>query len=149
MSDARCRGMRIQVATAAKAQIEKITRDITELIQREGNVKAVFGEPVQLDSHVIIPVAAVHMNLGGGGAGGAGLKNGIKEKLMPFGVGGGLGLQVHAIPVGFISESAEGATFTPIPRASAPQQEDRHDSLVGRILREIEQRKAASHDGRG
>lgn len=141
MHDALGRRMTKQQATAANAQLAKITQDIAETIQREGNVKAVFGEPVQLETHVVIPVAAIHMSLGGG-AGGGGLNKGVKEKLTPFGLGGGLGLEVHAAPIGFICESAQEVKFTPIAREPTTKEEHNPNSFVGRILHEIEKRSA-------
>ena len=104
----------------------EFAREIAGLLETEGNVKAVFGEPVKLESRVIIPVAAITVNLGGGiGFGGT---TGLLKKVQgvveaaaqalpgPFGAGGGGGLEIQVRPVGFIHEGPEGAIFSPIPR---------------------------------
>lgn len=47
-------------------ELEKLIRDISEMIQREGNVRAVFGEPTTLDNRKLVPIARFVVNLGGG-----------------------------------------------------------------------------------
>ncbi len=83
---------------------EDIVEEVAAALERDGSVRAVFGEAVKLEHHTIVPVAVV---TGGGGAGGT-----QGEYETSFSGGMGLGLNVR--PVGFIHETAQGVVFTPI-----------------------------------
>jgi uncharacterized spore protein YtfJ len=93
--------------------IQKLVHDVAETLQRDANARAVFGEPVTLGEHTILPVAMVIMALGGGGGG----LSPDPEK--PMGMGGGGGLDVKTLPVGFIHESDGEVRFTAIPLPDA------------------------------
>lgn len=88
---------------------EDLMKQITETFEREGNVRAVFAEPVKLETKTVIPVAAISL---GGGAGG--VSPAVESKLAKaiFGGGGGAAIQVQ--PVGFIHERDGEVVFTPI-----------------------------------
>lgn len=85
--------------------LEEMVKQVTEMLEKEGNSKVVFGELVKLDTHNIIPVAAVEV---GGGAGGT-----HPSKPLPFVAGGG-GMALKIRPVGFIQERDGQVVFTPI-----------------------------------
>lgn len=104
------------------ATAESIIRDLTHTLEAEGNVKAIFGTPVRLENHTIIPVAAVEIAIGMGGGVGHGpnlppsVQTAIQlaKKVLPgSGAGGGGGLSLRIRPVGFIYEK-DGVTFVPI-----------------------------------
>lgn len=93
------------------AELEELIKQIGDTIQNEANAKAVFGDPIKLDNHTIVPVAVINVGFGGGGA-----TRAPEEKPAPlrrfFGAGGGMGLQAR--PVGFIHEKDGQVVFTPI-----------------------------------
>jgi uncharacterized spore protein YtfJ len=64
-----------------------VLRQVAETLEKEGNARAMFIEPVKLDRKSIIPVACV-----------------------PFGSGGGVGFSVN--PVGFVHEEDGAVVFT-------------------------------------
>lgn len=89
---------------------DDVLRQVAETLEKEGNARTVFGEPVKLDTKTIIPVALVQFGGGGGGVSPRG-----KEGDAPaqgFGAGGGGGFAVQ--PVGFIHEEDGAVVFTPI-----------------------------------
>jgi uncharacterized spore protein YtfJ len=99
---------------------------VAETIEREANVRALFGEPVAVGGHTVIPVASVFVATGaGGGAGNPDAEDG--------GVGAGGGLLVRATPVGFIHEQGGTLAFTPIDVAESGWLGDLVGS-VGRIV---------------
>ena len=81
---------------------ESIARHIAETIERSGNAKAVFGEPVKLTTQSVVPVAAISCQVGGGG-GHAGI-----------GGGGGGGFNLRVLPIGYIHEKDGAVVFSPI-----------------------------------
>lgn len=90
--------------------ISGIVHDLADTIQKEGNARAVYGEPVKLDEHTIVPVAVVTVTVGGGGGAGHG-PGGGKAKEEPGGFGGGGTMTVKSIPVGFIHEKDGDVVF--------------------------------------
>jgi uncharacterized spore protein YtfJ len=104
--------------------IRSIIDDITHTVQTQGNIRAVFGEPVQFETHKIIPVATIDIGLRGAGAaagpaGGAhtGLVDRIAEfsrRLIPFGAGGGIGGAIKVKPIGFLHEVDGKVIFSKI-----------------------------------
>jgi uncharacterized spore protein YtfJ len=106
-----------------KTSMEEIVRDIVDAIEHEGNVKAIFGEAVELDTHRIVPVARAKVNVGGGGGFGGAMERLQKaaEKFVPAAGGGGGGLDIVIEPVGFISERDGEVMFT---RIDAGEKED-------------------------
>jgi len=88
---------------------EDLMKQIAETFEKEGNVRAVFAEPVKLETKTVIPVAAISL---GGGAGGMGPVTESKVARAILGGGGGAAIQVQ--PVGFIHERDGEVVFTPI-----------------------------------
>lgn len=98
-------------------------REVATMVEREANVRAIFGEPMKLESRVVIPVARVAFGVGGGGVrtlgaaidvfkrwlGRARQHTGPDRALVG---GGGGGLEVRA--VGFLCEENGRVVFTPI-----------------------------------
>ena len=94
---------------------ESVARSIAETIARSGNAKAIFGEPIKLETCTIVPVVAVTLAVGGGGGhlfGGKRVKDAASTEA-PFGGSGGGG-ELNIVPLGFISEKNGEAVFTPI-----------------------------------
>jgi uncharacterized spore protein YtfJ len=106
--------------------LEGLMKEITDTIQKEANVRAVFGEPMTLDRRKIVPVSQVKVNLGGGiGSGGVRVPDHDGDKPQPFGSGGGGGLEIVVTPLGFIHETEDGVVFSAIEAPS--------EGLVGRV----------------
>lgn len=80
---------------------DEMMKQVALTLERDGSVRAVFGEAIKLEHHTIVPVAVVS---GGGGAGGSQGEQ----------AAGGAGIAVNVRPVGFISEHGDEVTFTPI-----------------------------------
>ncbi|HEY3445792.1 MAG TPA: hypothetical protein VGK67_05470 [Myxococcales bacterium] len=85
--------------------LERALKEFGEKLAEEADVRAVFGDPLKLDGHTIIPVAVVHIALAGEGGGRANLS---------------------ATPVGYLCEEGERVVFKPIelrpyPRPQPPQ----------------------------
>ncbi|HEX7672025.1 MAG TPA: spore germination protein GerW family protein [Polyangiaceae bacterium] len=104
-------------------KIVSVANEIAAAVEREGNVRAVFGAPTKLDTRVVIPVASVAM---GGGVGGVSALGAAVRKVLGWisspnvdvepsrtilGGGGG-GIDVR--PVGFLSEEDGRVVFTRI-----------------------------------
>jgi len=81
---------------------EALAQRIGETIERTGNAKAVFGEPVKLATQSVVPVAAVVVQLGGGGG---------AARLLG---GGGGGFNMRVTPIGYIHEKDGVVTFSAI-----------------------------------
>ena len=108
--------------SGGSSMLQEIVREIARTIESRAALKAVFGEPVKLAGHTVMPVATVFVSFGGGlGVGGrlgiavergAGLASRFLPRLFGGGAGGGLNVSVR--PVGFIEDGAEGLRFTAI-----------------------------------
>lgn len=97
-------------------ELEAVVHEVAETIQREANVQAVFGQPIKLDEHTVIPVALVTVSVGGGGGG---FLSRVAEKAAQAaaggsGGGGGAGFSVSAVPLGFLSERDGQVVYSPI-----------------------------------
>ncbi|MGD2090130.1 MAG: spore germination protein GerW family protein [Candidatus Aminicenantes bacterium] len=90
-----------------------IIKDVTEKIQKNANVKAVFGEPYEKENLTVIPVARVSI-CGCGGSGSRKGKEDEENQEKAKGKGMGFGLHVKAEPVGYIEIDDEGAHFEEI-----------------------------------
>jgi len=93
---------------------DTIKESIAE-IEKKGDVKAVFGEPIKEGGITIIPVASIAIS----GGGGAGSHDGDKDKPEGWmnkmkGKGFGLGYMKKARPVGFIKIQDNKVKFEPI-----------------------------------
>lgn len=96
--------------------IEKIIKEIGDTIQTSANVKAVFGKPVKLGTHTVIPVAKVSVSLGGGGSGHPKAEKKEEEAAEPDekGFGGGGGMKLTSTPLGYIHEKEGEVVYTAI-----------------------------------
>lgn len=98
-------------------ELDTVIHEIAQTVQKEANVSAVFGAPLKLDNHTVIPVAVVVVSLGGGGGGllsKVAEKTGVEAVAKPLGAGGGGGMNVVTVPVGFLSEKEGEVVYTPI-----------------------------------
>jgi uncharacterized spore protein YtfJ len=87
------------------------SRLLEHLVSQVGGyarVQAVFGDPVERDGVIVVPVARVRWGVGGGGGS------------APEGSGSGGGGGVAADPIGYIEITPAGATFRPINRSFGP-----------------------------
>jgi len=111
--------------------VEAIAKHIAETIERSGNAKAVFGEPVKLATQTIVPVAAISSHVGGGGG-----RTG-------FGGGGGGGFQLRVIPIGYIHEKDGAVVFSGIEvpeeaLVSLPKSEEQtRGAVISRLLERL------------
>lgn len=116
---------------ASGMDVEAIAKHIAETIERSGNAKAVFGEPVKLATQTIVPVAAISSHVGGGG-GRAG-----------FGGGGGGDFYLRVVPVGYIHEKDGAVVFSAIDvpeplRVPPPKAEEQaRGAVVSRVLERL------------
>jgi hypothetical protein len=78
-----------------------LVHSIAEAVERSGNAKGVFGEPLKLETQTVVPVAVVTVTFGGGGVG----------RLLGGGRGG---VALKLLPVGFIHEMDGSACFSRI-----------------------------------
>ena len=112
------------------SDLASVVHEAAAALEREGNVRAVFGEPMKLDTRTVIPVATVAM---GGGAGGLRAFGAAVEKVQRllsgndvhvhpgrtiFGGGGG-GIDIR--PVGFLCEEDGRVVFTRIDDGKGPR----------------------------
>ncbi|MDO8592681.1 MAG: hypothetical protein Q7R92_02825 [bacterium] len=94
-------------------ELKDSIKEIISEIEKKGDVKAVFGEPVKEGNIMIIPVAS--MCAAGGGGGGAqngDAAEGVMAKIK--GRGFGLGYKKMARPVGYIKIENGQVSFSPI-----------------------------------
>jgi len=100
-----------------------LAHEIATTLEREGNVRAVFGDPVKLETRTVIPVASIAMGAGAGGVRAFGAAIHAVRRWFskrPLDVtpsrtllgGGGGGLDVR--PVGYLSEVDGRVVFTRI-----------------------------------
>jgi uncharacterized spore protein YtfJ len=91
--------------------LDETMKQVAKTLENEVGVKAVFGEPMKLDNHTVVPVAM--LGLGGGGGLLPALLGKLGEKAS--GKAGGAGAVAMAVrPIGFIHESGDEVVFTPI-----------------------------------
>lgn len=117
-----------------------IAKHIAETIERSGNAKAVFGEPVKLATQTIVPVAAVSCHVGAGGG-----RSGI-------GSGGGGGFHLRVVPVGYIHERDGAVVFSSIDvpeQALAPQSKSEEQARGPVIARLLERLGRTANEPRG
>lgn len=115
-----------------ESSVQELVRQVAETIQKEASVRAVFGEPIKLDQHTIVPVAIVHIAFGGGGAGTSGVKSEVVGKMLGFGGGGGL--DVSSVPLGFITEKDGDVVFRSIALADGDAATKEAHGTIERIL---------------
>jgi len=103
--------------------LSTVVHEAIAALEAEGNVRAVFGEPVKLETRTVIPVATVALGGGGGGVRTLGSAIDIVRRwtsrkdtarapapVLAGGAGGGLEVR----PAGFIWEEAGKVVFTRI-----------------------------------
>lgn len=94
--------------------LEEALTQVAQLLEKQGNSHAVFGDAVKLEHHTVVPVASVSLGGGMGGTNGlpgiAGKAASAVAKVFGFGFGGGIDVR----PVGFISERDGEVVFTHI-----------------------------------
>jgi uncharacterized spore protein YtfJ len=112
--------------------VDEMIKQVTTTLEKQGNARAVFSEPIKLESHTVIPVATV--GVGGAGATAGGRQGGPLTRLL--GAGGGMGLSIR--PVGFIHESGSEVVFTAIHLDGAGQPFlSEAATAVGRLARAL------------
>ncbi|PRQ03433.1 hypothetical protein ENSA5_15940 [Enhygromyxa salina] len=116
---------------------EAIASQIAQTVQQEANINAIFGEPKKLDEHTIMPVARIKITFGAGGAERPGVMapavkvkketngNGAPTSSKLGAVGGGGGLEIEVLPLGFVRDGTEGAEFVTIDPTP--------DNLLGKV----------------
>ena len=93
-------------------EAKDLIEGIIEKVQKNANVKAVFGDPVEQGKVMVIPVASV--SIYGGGGGGIDNRSVQDESENGNAQGIGMGLKVKTSPVGYIEITEEGAIFVEI-----------------------------------
>jgi uncharacterized spore protein YtfJ len=114
-----------ETSTTKVPALQETVVQALRTLHDEARVHTVFGDPVELGDHTMMPVARVEIQ--GGGGGGMGSRQGVLEgaralasRLVPFGQkfgwGGGGGGGVHIViePVGFVRDGGDGPSFFPI-----------------------------------
>jgi uncharacterized spore protein YtfJ len=81
-------------------------QEVFKSIVDHADAKIVYGEPVRLETKIVLPVAKVRYGFGGGAGAG---KNGDQH-------GGGGGVGLVALPVGFVEVTETQSRFVPIAR---------------------------------
>jgi uncharacterized spore protein YtfJ len=114
------------VEAKANGGISALAHEIAQGIESEANVKTIFGEPIKLDGHVIVPVATISLSFGGGGAAAnagrlAKAANEVANRVIPGGFGGGGAVQLNIRPVGFIRDGKDSVEFSPIEIPEGPR----------------------------
>lgn len=96
---------------------KEIIKEVTEKIQTNANVRAVFGDPYEKGEFTVIPVSRVKIcgcgcgRLGEPGEKGENEENKKEEKKDR---GMGIGFHVKTIPVGYIEIGKEGARYVEV-----------------------------------
>jgi uncharacterized spore protein YtfJ len=118
----------IEAATRAGAggPTDEFLGKLAERIGAQANVKAVFGEPIERDGLVIVPVAKVRWGFGGGAGSGpmpmvpgaAATDGATAGSSGSSGSGQGGGGAVTADPLGWLEIGPNGAEFRPIVPAT-------------------------------
>ena len=117
---------------AASNSLDDFVSRLAERVGAHANVKAVFGEPIERDGLVVVPVAKVRWGFGGGAGrgplpgspsmtGDATAQAAGEPELELVAAGGGSGQGggggVTADPIGWLEITDDGAEFKPIVAA--------------------------------
>ena len=94
--------------------IKDSIKDVMMEVEKNNNVRTIFGDPVHEKDLVIIPVASVNMRGGGGGGQGEGKDYEHRHPRKGHGKGVGLGYARKVQPLGYIEIKDEKAVFKPI-----------------------------------
>jgi uncharacterized spore protein YtfJ len=91
--------------------IHQFLESLSDKLQISANVNKIYGNPIEVQGKVIIPVAKIAYGLGGGyGKAKTQDKEGNREE-KPAGQSGGGG--IRAVPLGIIEISGENTRFIP------------------------------------
>jgi len=93
-----------------------IIKEVTANIEKNANVKAVFGEPYEKGDLTVIPVCRTSVWGGGGGGSNPSLIEANTQENTVH--GGGMGVRIKTTPSGYIEIDKEGARFVEITRQS-------------------------------
>ncbi len=88
-----------------------ILHQIGESLGSSATVKSVFGEPIQVEGKIVVPVAKIAYGFGGGFGAGHGKADPVGRQ----GEGGGGGGGVRAFPAGALEITANSTRFIPFP----------------------------------
>lgn len=96
-------------------KVREAVKDLMTEVEKNNNVKTIFGDAVHEKDLTIIPVASICMKGGGGGGGQDGEKtDDSKSPKCGQGSGIGLGYARKVQPLGYIEVSNDKAVFKPI-----------------------------------
>ncbi len=87
---------------------------IADRIEKTMTIKNVYGDPIERDGRMIIPVARVAYGLGGGFGNGPSQAEGGETPASQGGEGEGGGAGGIVTPLGVLEITPEGTTFLPI-----------------------------------
>ena len=90
-------------------QVREILQSMAERLATSASVKQVFGEPIERNGRIIIPVARVKYGFGGGYGGGE--QEGVDAGRPLAGGGGGGGGAVKAKPAGVLEITDTSTRF--------------------------------------
>lgn len=106
--------------------VEELIKRVAKMVEERATVKTVFGDPIKLDHHTIVPVAKVVLAGGGGGGGKRGgeatdpsedAEEATEAPAAREGGGGGGGTFL-VTPLGFIHEKDGDVVFSAIESRS-------------------------------
>ena len=86
-------------------KVSQITPEIDKAIEtanKLGHVKAIFGDPIKLETQTIVPIGVVITSFGAGGGG------------LAFASGMGGGGDLRVLPIGYLHEHDGDVVFTAI-----------------------------------
>src|SRR5262245_14951794 len=87
---------------------------LADRVGAHASVKAVFGEPIERDGMIVVPVAKVRWGFGGGAGSGPVMPGDEGAAGTASGSGQGGGGGVTADPIGWLEIGPDGAEFKPI-----------------------------------
>lgn len=96
---------------------QELMKEISERIQKNANVKTVFGEPYEKGTVTIIPVARVDI-IGGGWEANVPALGTEQKEVSETEEGNDMGLSICTIPLGYIEVKEDGARFVEIQYAN-------------------------------
>ena len=125
--------------------IQQFIESLAERLHSSATVSAVFGEPVQAEGKVIIPVARIAYGLGAGSGKTRLTDRGARIKKKPAGQGGGGGGGVAVMPLGVFEIDQAQTRFVPLRRFSPAWI---GALALGFVLGKLFSRQSSGHLGR-
>jgi len=97
-------------------KVRETIKDLMTEVEKNNNVKTIFGDAVHEKDVTIIPVASICMKGGGGGGGAQDMDKRDDSKPHKCGQGSGIGLGYarKVQPMGYIEVKGDKAVFRPI-----------------------------------